>query len=702
MVEIYPAKEKKADSFSQKRITYTIVLLFGFLVSAIIFNALFSLFLTDRDIKDHAWDDVQIRLDIVQSVHQNQLDKLSIISQVAKEQNSRVCNYIDYDNVEAIAYILESMVSVHAIDFAVVVSEEDVLLAASPVYPDSYNQEDISYLIGNGEKSVSLIELPVSLGNRFLPQKLKQLETTYYLGFRAVIPLYHDAGDHYGYIVLIKTINGDLSLLDQMADLAESRVTYFDREGNTLISAAPQGNYPSINPTLSDKEQKKSLTRLKVLTQEDGMVIGAVGVSSPPIHYHEKADKVIVGVFLPFVLTTLISVTLFLLLRYRVFNKVHNLSHVLQSVSSQGEDLSVRVDTTSAAKIDEVEGMLRDFNQMMDRLEDTHSQMHLARREVEKVNLELEERVRERTEQLTEMYDSLKCEMEEKAVALAHQRELEQSLERARKMESLGTLAGGIAHDLNNILSGIVSYPDLLLRQLPEDSPMRGPITTIKGSGEKAAHIVQDLLTLTRRGVATFVPLNLNSVIVDYLESPEYEKLTSYHDELEVVLELDEKLPNVLGAATHLSKVLMNLVSNAAEALEEKGFVKIRTSSIKLTKPVVGYDEVVAGSYVTLVVSDNGVGIKQEELGKIFEPFFTRKKMGRSGTGLGMSVVWGCVEDHKGYVEVESEEGYGTVFTIYFPVTTVETDSDPLYFKETLMGNGETGWWWTMFLNSGK
>jgi CheY-like chemotaxis protein len=137
---------------------------------------------------------------------------------------------------------------------------------------------------------------------------------------------------------------------------------------------------------------------------------------------------------------------------------------------------------------------------------------------------------------------------------------------------------------------------------------------------------------------------------------------------------LDPGLMNIMGSPVHLSKTVMNLVSNAAEAMPDGGTIKISTHNAYVDQPVKGYDHVTEGDYVVLAVSDSGVGIATEDLQRIFEPFFTKKKMGRSGTGLGMAVVWGTVKDHKGYIDVSSIEGRGTTFSLYFPVTRREKD----------------------------
>jgi PAS domain S-box-containing protein len=270
-------------------------------------------------------------------------------------------------------------------------------------------------------------------------------------------------------------------------------------------------------------------------------------------------------------------------------------------------------------------------------------------------------------------------------------RDLEARLQRAQKMEAIGTLAGGVAHDLNNILSGIVSYPELLLMDIPKESPLRKPILTIQKAGERAAAIVQDLLTLARRGVITTKVINLNSIISEYLKSPEFQNLTVDHPHVHLKTNLAPNLLNILGSPVHLSKTLMNLASNAFEAITNTGEIAISTENRYIDKSLNGYDKVKQGDYVVLSIRDTGIGIPLEDLERIFEPFYTKKVMGKSGTGLGMAVVWGTVKDHKGYIDVKSSEGKGTEFTLYFPVVRQELTVDQsIVSMDDIMGKGES------------
>lgn len=274
---------------------------------------------------------------------------------------------------------------------------------------------------------------------------------------------------------------------------------------------------------------------------------------------------------------------------------------------------------------------------------------------------------------------------------ITEQKELEDQLQRARKMEAIGTLAGGVAHDLNNILSGIVSYPDLLLTKIPEDSPLKDAILAMRDSGLRAASIVNDMLTLARRGIATQEIVNINEIISGYLKSPEYEKLISFHPVVKIEIDIDEGLLNTPGSCVHLSKAFMNLVSNAVEAIRDEGEIRISTKNEYIDRPISGYDSVEEGEYVTLTVCDNGIGISPQDIERIFEPFYTKKMMGRSGTGLGMSLVWSTVKDHNGYIDVQSTQGKGTTIKLYFPATREERHkAEGRLALEDYLGNGES------------
>lgn len=295
---------------------------------------------------------------------------------------------------------------------------------------------------------------------------------------------------------------------------------------------------------------------------------------------------------------------------------------------------------------------------------------------LEKNNRELESRVRERTAELL-------FEIEERKIT-------EQKLHKAEKMEAIGLMAGGVAHDLNNILSGVVSYPEILLMQLSQEDKLYPPVKAIHESGLRAAAVVSDMLTVARSAANVHEIANINTVIKEYLASLEGKKLLSQYPDIKLVIQFASELHNIRCSPVHIKKCVMNLVINAAEALGNSGQITISTQNYHLEEDAIQKNSLPPGEYVALIVKDDGPGIAAKDLEHIFEPFYTKKKMGRSGTGLGLTVVWNAIQDHDGNITVESDKN-GTSFTLLFPTSTDQTLSRPKknITIENLRGNGE-------------
>ncbi len=266
---------------------------------------------------------------------------------------------------------------------------------------------------------------------------------------------------------------------------------------------------------------------------------------------------------------------------------------------------------------------------------------------------------------------------------------LQEQLVRAKKMEALGMLAGGVAHDLNNILSGIMSYPEVIMMKLPEESPLRKPLQTIQRSGQRAAAVVNDLVTIARGVASSREVTGLNGLISDYLASAEHANLMAHHPHAQVDVRLEDALWNISCSRIHIEKVLMNLLANAMEALDQSGVITISTKNCVVDRPIRGYETINTGEYTVLSVADTGSGIPPGDLDRIFEPFYTKKIMGRSGTGLGLAIVWNTVQDHAGYITVNSSTK-GTRFDLYFPSTrstiAIDQANTPI---DAFKGNGE-------------
>ncbi len=243
---------------------------------------------------------------------------------------------------------------------------------------------------------------------------------------------------------------------------------------------------------------------------------------------------------------------------------------------------------------------------------------------------------------------------------------LENQFREAQKMEAIGVLAGGIAHDFNNILAGIMGYAELAKNKLGTDDPLNKNINTIYQLSMRAAEMIKQLLTFAHKDQIAMNNFSLNSFVTDGLELARL----SIPENIEQELNICSEEIIVYGNATQIQQILINLLNNARDALDGIEKPKITCSlqpyyaddAFKQRHPQVKQNQ-----FALLSVGDNGVGIQNEDIDKIFEPFFSTKEAGK-GTGLGLSMVYGAIESHNGVIEVDSEVGKGTVFTIYLPI----------------------------------
>lgn len=269
-------------------------------------------------------------------------------------------------------------------------------------------------------------------------------------------------------------------------------------------------------------------------------------------------------------------------------------------------------------------------------------------------------------------------EMKNRALqeALDDLRKTQSRLVQSEKMAVIGTMAGGVAHDLNNILAGVLSYPDLLLMQLPPDSGLRESIEVIRDSGAKAAAVVADLLTMSRSAAYNTVIFDINGLVEKHLSSPEFRELSSRYPGVRIETRLEDGLRLVMCSPVHIEKAIMNLTVNAVEAVGGTGTVAIGTENVDVKDGDDLSERLAPGEYVAIRVSDSGPGIAAGDLERVFEPFFSRKVLGRSGTGLGLAVVWNTVREHLGFVVAASGDE-GTVLSVYLPASREALEPPP-------------------------
>jgi len=233
-------------------------------------------------------------------------------------------------------------------------------------------------------------------------------------------------------------------------------------------------------------------------------------------------------------------------------------------------------------------------------------------------------------------------------------------LARSRRLEEAGTIASQVAHDVRNLLSPLLLYPEQIRRKLEPEHPAQAICGRLSTGLSRLANVIEDLLTMGRRGALRLEATDLNTVVLDAIDG-----LPAPPSTLQVDLDLDPQLPSIAGARGQLARAVANLATNAREAMQDRGVLRVRTTPVELPS---AKGLLTAGRYAVIEVVDTGSGIPTELLERVFEPFFTTKSGGaRSGSGLGLAIVQAIVTDHGGAVAVTSAAGRGTTFTISIP-----------------------------------
>ncbi|MCB2180609.1 MAG: response regulator [Desulfobulbaceae bacterium] len=248
-------------------------------------------------------------------------------------------------------------------------------------------------------------------------------------------------------------------------------------------------------------------------------------------------------------------------------------------------------------------------------------------------------------------------------IDITEKKKLKIALNQTQKLESLGLLAGGVAHDFNNILTVILGYSEVIMMGLPEEDPLRPRIKVIADSASRAANLTRQLLAFSRKQVMEMQVFNLNHLINNM--SKMLGRLIG--EDITTDLNLRKTAGNIKADPGQVEQIIMNLAVNARDAMPEGGTLTLETDTVEFDEEYCRtHAEASPGSYVMLVVTDTGHGLKKDIIEKIFDPFFTTKAKGE-GTGLGLSTVYGIMKQLKGHIFVYSEPGSGTTFKIYFP-----------------------------------
>ena len=487
------------------------------------------------------------------------------------------------------------------------------------------------------------------------------------VGFPAVAAVKDDNGKVIGYFVRWRRLATNADSRQQMTKLlGTSAVLYLGNNSNDVWTDLEKVvSCPALD-----------LRRLSNVSAYDrpgsGMVLGAARpIAGTPwtilIEFPEDVVQKPVSSFLKRIL--LVGSIVFVLgvagafaLSRNITKPLHELTETAMAISCGDESRTVNVRQT-----DELGQLANAFNAMVEKVRDSQ---HELERKVQERTLLLEEANR-RLETLSHS-NALKRTLAEKerTDALEALRSTERQLVQSQKLEAVGRLAGGISHDFNNLLTVILGYSDITLRQLSEEHPLRRNLEQIVTASERASALTRQLLAFSRKQVMQPKVFDVNTVVTDL------EKMLRrmIGEDVELRVSLEPELGNIKADPVQLEQVIMNLAVNARDAMPKGGKLSIETANVYLDETYAKeHVSVAAGHYVMLAISDTGCGMNVETRQHIFEPFFTTKEPGK-GTGLGLSMVYGIVKQSGGNIWVYSEEGRGTTFKIYFPRVTEDAE----------------------------
>jgi signal transduction histidine kinase len=398
----------------------------------------------------------------------------------------------------------------------------------------------------------------------------------------------------------------------------------------------------------------------------DGEPIGRLVVVSDLQELHERLIHYGLTVLLVLLLTCGVAFLLSNAIQPLVTFPILRLARAARTVADL-QDFSVRVPEEGR---DEVAHMARAFNGMLAQIQNRDNALR-------EVRIELEGKV-----------SQLEAEVAERHRAEEALRHSEEQLIQAQKMEAIGRLAGGVAHDFNNLLTVIRGHADLLAYRLGEDSPNRRGVGEILKAADRAAGLTRQLLAFSRKQILAPKVLEVGAVVADL--GSMLDRLIG--EDIELVIRTPEGLGRVKIDPGQLEQVMMNLAVNARDAMPGGGRLVIEASNVRREPgPLLGTDEVPAGDYVMIAVTDTGCGMSREVLARVFEPFYTTKPMGQ-GTGLGLSMVYGIIRQSEGLITAYSEPGMGTTFRVYLPRVdeAQAVPASPTVSRGSRRGLGET------------
>ncbi len=679
---------------SPKRIIRILMALFGLLSVAIIINGAYLFRVLNLQLEEKIADDLQSKLNLVTTLHQNQIEEIRILSNIAREQTQKYCDFLDFDNVAALTSMVNTMATIYAIDLLLLYDETDRVVTSYPKGDALADTSPYQHLLTIDPHWSGVVTIdPAIVAEQYPDMEIDSFTSTLF-AFHSSVELIHDTGGIAGRIILLRLIDGNELLIELLSDFSTTNVMYYSASGQPVLSSFAD-NSPSFSQSRSAEVSGQHFyVSSAPLHNDQGEAIAYLSVALEEEPFRQQRSTILAGSLTPMLLTILILGFTVYLLNVRVFNKVNQLSRTLRKVTVGSSDFSIRTPVVSVTENnpgDEVDAMITDFNQMMAKLEDTHQQMMSARQEVESSNRQLEKRVQERTRELENQVSA-------KEKALVELAEAQSSLLEMSRAAGMAEVATGVLHNVGNVLNSVNISCSLLMEQLRES---------------RTANLakVAEMLLAPAGGLAHFlsedsrgrkIPVYLGSLAEALGEEHQLmmREATSLQERVEHIKEIvamQQTYGRISGVVETLSaeqlmedalklnaetlsrndirvdreyhpvppicidkhkvlQILLNLITNATYACLESDEREKRII-LRINSP--------APDKICFAVEDNGMGIALENLTRIFQHGFTTRKTGH-GFGLHSGAL--AARDLAGSLTGHSDgPGYGAIFCLEFP-----------------------------------
>ncbi len=618
--------------FRKGRLLTKILLLFSILIVLFTANGIYSIWQWQR-IQSHELDlHLREKLTLADTILVNQQDKFEHISLIIKEQIPTFLNMLEYDQVKGLNLQLRYLSQLYEIDLLLLFDEKSLIATSNSTFhgemPDFvYNAIPFNL----DTEGVTLESLPAYLFPSSQP-------TLQYLCFQAVLPLYYDAGDLAGHLVMLKTLNHNEKFAQYIARLTNAEVAIFNNDQSPVMRSLP---LPYTLDEHSEYQDRRFYLLRKPLLDAEQQVLAELIVALDSAPFVAQQRLSILSHLVPFLLILGVSVFLLLFLRGRIFDKLRALIRALQAIKQGHLDIRLQVSGQSG-DTDELNEMAANFNTMMERLQNTYQELDNSRSHLSHLNQQLRHEVIER-----------------KSIAGALQ-EAKQEAELANRAKSV--FLANMSHEIRTPMNAILGYAHLLLRHPQLDEAQHKALQTIAHSGQHLLELINDILDISKieagRMELHIAPFDLRDLLN---ELAAMFVLRCEEKQLEWRLVLPDKTPmSVMGDARKLRQIVINLLGNAVKFTE--------SGTVCLT--VRDFPE----SHYEFVVRDTGLGIDAHTQAHIFEAFQQGSAgLNKGGTGLGLTIARRQVELMGGRLSLESQPDEGTVFSFRLSLP----DADP-------------------------